>query len=89
MGNLKRPNEFEELTSDVMYLTNTLDSNTYSGYKQCMLIAKAKQDAWNAAIRWAADNAKITNISTEHITGCITNQYIVDEQSILNGLIDD
>ena len=89
MGNLKRPNEFEELPSDVMYLTNTLDSNTYSGYKQCMLIAKAKQDAWNAAIRWAAENAEIANISTEHITGCITNQYIVDEQSILNGLIDD
>ena len=89
MGNLKRPNEFEELPSDVMYLTNTLDSNTYSGYKQCMLIAKSKQDAWNAAIRWAAENAKITNISTQHITGCITTKYTIDEQSILNGLIDD
>ena len=89
MGNLKRPNEFEELPSDVMYLTNTLDSNTHSGYKQCMLIAKAKQDAWNAAIKWCADNAKVTRESTEHITGYLTTEFVVDEQSILNGLIDD
>ena len=46
MGNLKRPKEFEGLPSDIMYLTNTFDSNTNSGYKQCQLIAKAKKDAW-------------------------------------------
>ena len=79
--------EFEELPSDIMYLTNTFDSNTNSGYKQCQLIAKAKKDAWNAAIRWCAENAKVTCESTEHITGYLTTEVVVDKQSILNGLI--
>ena len=79
MGNLNRPNEFEELPSDVMYLTNTLDSNTHSGYKQCMLISSAKKDAWNAAIKWCADNAKVTR-DAEY-------EWDINKQSILNGLI--
>lgn len=90
MENLKRPKEFEELPSDVMYLTNTLDSNTHSGYKQCMLIAKAKKDAWNAAIKWAAENANCTYDSCEsHVSGEYCFDVNVDKQSILNGLIDD
>ena len=58
MGNLKLPKEFELLPSDIMYLTNTFDSNANSGYKQCQLIAKAKKDAWNAAIRCADESCE-------------------------------
>lgn len=53
------------------------------------ILEQIKKDAWNTAIKWAAENAKITNISTQHITGCITTQYTIDEQSILSGLIED
>ena len=51
------------------------------------LIEQAKKDAWNEAIKWCADNAKVTNESTEHITGYLTSEFVVDKQSILKGLI--
>ena len=51
------------------------------------LIQQVQKDAWNAAIRWAAENAKVTRESTEHITGYLTTEVVVDKQSILNGLI--
>ena len=50
-------------------------------------IEQAKKDARNDAIRWAAENAKVTCESTEHITGYLTTEVVVDKQSILNGLI--
>ena len=56
-----------------MYLTNTFDSNANSGYKQCQLIAKAKKDAWNAAIRCAAESC----------------EFYCDKQLFLTNLIDD
>ena len=44
-------------------------------------IDMAKKDAWNAAIRWAAENAEIMGGD---------NYYDdIDKQSILNGLIED
>ena len=72
MGNLKRPKEFEELPLDTNYLFDESMYRYSTLLPQLKLIEQAKKDAWNAAIRWAADNAKITNISTQHITGCIT-----------------
>lgn len=51
-------------------------------------IERVKKDAWNDAIRWASENAKVTRESTEHITGYLTTEFVVDKQSILNGLID-
>ena len=51
-------------------------------------IEQVKKDTWNAAIKWCADNAKVTRESTEHITGYLTTEFVVDKQSILNGLIE-
>ena len=79
--------EFEELPLDTNYL---FDENMYrysTLLPQLKLIEQAKKDAWNAAIRWAAENAKVTRESTEHITGYLTTEVVVDKQSILNGLI--
>ena len=86
MVNLK---EFEQLPLDTNYLFDESMYRYSTLLPQLKLIEQAKKDAWNAAIRWAAENAEITNISTQHITGCITTKYTIDEQSILNGLIDD
>lgn len=60
----------------------------YSENRIVKAIGKAQKDAWNAAVRWSADNAKVTNESTEHITGYLTSEFVVDKQSILNGLIE-
>ena len=70
---MKRPKEFEELPSDIMYLTNTFDSNNNSGYKQCQLISKAKKDAWNAATKAAAESC----------------EFCCDKQLVLINLIND
>ena len=52
------------------------------------IVLRIQKDAWNAAIKWCADNAKVTRESTEHITGYLTTEFVVDKQSILNGLIE-
>ena len=78
MGNLK---EFEELPLDTNYLFDESMYRYSTLLPQLKLIEQAKKDAWNAAIRWAADNAK-TLRDAEY-------EWDVDEQSILNGLIDD
>ena len=53
MGNLK---EFEQLPSGNSYIIGMQNKSNQSLGKT---IDKAKKDAWNAAIRWAAENAKI------------------------------
>ena len=75
MGNLK---EFEQLPSGNSYIIGMQNKSNQSLGKT---IDMAKKDAWNAAIRWAAENAKILR-DAEY-------EWDVDEQSILNGLIDD
>ena len=75
------PKEFEELHS-----VSNIDNLIFE--KSRDLIISIQKDAWNAAVRWSADNAKITNESTEHITGYLTSEFVVDKQSILNGLIE-
>jgi len=80
MGNLKRPKEFEELPLDTNYLFDESMYRYSTLLPQLKLIEQAKKDAWNAAIRWAAENAKILR-DAEY-------EWDVDEQSILNGLIE-
>ena len=50
----------------------------------------AKKDAWNVAIRWAAENGTCKYDSIEsHVSGEYCWDVNVNKQSILNGLIDD
>ena len=69
--------EFEELPSIYQFPIEL----------QCIVL-RIQKDAWNAAIKWCANNAKVTRESTEHITGYLTTEFVVDKQSILNGLIE-
>lgn len=85
---MKAPNEFEELKLPNRII-DSLFGTILTSDELFNCIKLIQKDAWNAAIKWAAENAEITNISTQHITGCITTQYTIDEQSILNGLIND
>ena len=78
MGNLNIQKEFEELPSIYQFPIELQG-----------IVLRIQKDAWNAAIKWCADNAKVTRESTEHITGYLTAEFVVDKQSILNGLIDD
>ena len=80
MGNLNIPNEFEELHSMI-----NIDKLIFEQSKE--LIILIQKDAWNAAIRWAAENAK-SNVNLEK-EGCFNPIYEIYKQSILNGLIDD
>ena len=80
--------EFEELPLDTNYLFDESMYRYSTLLPQLKLIEQAKKDAWNAAIKWCADNAKVTRESTEHITGYLTTEFVVDKQSILNGLIN-
>ena len=84
MGNLK---EFEQLPSGNSYIIGMQNKSNQSLGKT---IDMAKKDAWNAAIRWAAENGKCKYDSIEsHVSGEYCWDVNVDKQSILNGLIDD
>ena len=72
MGNLK---EFEQLPSGNSYIIGMQNKSNQSLGKT---IDKAKQDAWNAAIKWAADNARVMRDAEF--------EWDVDEQSILKAL---
>ena len=90
MGNLKRPNEFEELPLDTNYLFDESMYRYSTLLPQLKLIEQAKKDAWNAAIRWASENGKCKYDSIEsHVSGEYCWDVNVNKQSILNGLIDD
>ena len=87
MGNLK---EFEELPLDTNYLFDESMYRYSTLLPQLKLIEQAKKDAWNAAIRWAAENGTCKYDSIEsHVSGEYCWDVNVDKQSILNGLIDD
>ena len=83
---MKKPKEFEELKTESEYClmcqieTDHWADQEFSEWKIKEVIGQAKKDAWNAAIRWAAENAKILR-DAEY-------EWDVDEQSILNGIID-
>ena len=88
MGNLKRPKEFEELPKSKLLFDSMCDVMPLSFIGKAQIepyileaIEIAKKDAWNAAIRWAADNARVMRDAEF--------EWDVDEQSILNGLIND
>ena len=70
--------EFEELP----------ELKDYAGKNMLIheIFKQVQKDTWNAAIKWCADNAKVTRESTEHITGYLTTEFVVDKQSILNCL---
>ena len=72
--------EFEELPLDTNYLFDESMYRYSTLLPQLKLIEQAKKDAWNAAIKWCAKNAKILR-DAEY-------EWDVDEQSILNGLIE-
>lgn len=79
--------EFEELPLDTNYLFDESMYRYSTLLPQLKLIEQAKKDAWNAAIKWASQNANCTyNDYEDFLNGKET--YIVDKQSILNGLID-
>lgn len=79
--------EFEELPLDTNYLFDESMYRYSTLLPQLKLIEQAKKHAWNAAIRWASQNANCTyNDYEDFLNGKET--YIVDKQSILNGLID-
>ena len=85
--------EFEELKTASEYClmcqieTDHWADQEFSEWKIKEVIGQVKKDAWNAAIRWAAENANCTyNDYEDFLNGKET--YIVDKQSILNGLID-
>lgn len=78
--------EFEELPLDTNYLFDESMYRYSTLLPQLKLIEQAKKDAWNAAIKWASQNANCTyNDYEDFLNGKET--YIVDKQSILNGLI--
>ena len=85
MGNLKRPKEFEELPKSKLLFDSMCDVMPFSFIGKAQIepyileaIEIAKKDAWNAAIKWAAENAR----------GLHCTDY-VDKESIINGLIED
>ena len=65
---------------------NELECAAHYGYGEGL--QDAQRDAWNAAIKWATENAKtkVQFVTTEHNSSF--EFYIVNEQSILNGLIE-
>lgn len=71
--------EFEELPLDTNYLFDESMYRYSTLLPQLKLIEQAKKDAWNAAIKWAAENVKL-DYST-------LNVYKVKKESILKGLI--
>ena len=73
--------EFEELPLDTNYLFDESMYRYSTLLTQLKLIEQAKKDAWNAAIKWATENARVMR-DAEY-------EWEVNEQSILNGLIDD
>ena len=75
---MKAPKEFEELPSGNSYI---IEMQNKSNQSLGQTIDMAKKDAWNAAIRWSTENAKI-QLDAEYV-------WDIDEQSILNGLIED
>ena len=83
---MEKPKEFEELKTESEYClmcqieTDHWADQEFSEWKIKEVIGQAKKDAWNAAIRWAAENAKILR-DAEY-------EWDVDEQSILSGIID-
>ena len=82
--------EFEELPLDTNYLFDESMYRYSTLLPQLKLIEQAKKDAWNAAIRWAAENGKCKYDSVEsHVSGEYCLDVNVNKQSILNGLIDD
>lgn len=82
---MKAPKEFKELPSGNSYI---IEMQNKSNQSLGQTIDMAKKDAWNAAVIWAANNANCTyNDYDDFINGKET--YIVDKQSILNGLIED
>ena len=82
--------EFEELPLDTNYLFDESMYRYSTLLPQLKLIEQAKKDAWNAAIRWAAEDGKCKYDSVEsHVSGEYCLDVNVNKQSILNGLIDD
>ena len=71
--------EFEELPLDTNYLFDESMYRYSTLLPQLKLIEQAKKDAWNAAIKWAAENVKL-DYSTPNV-------YKVKKESILKGLI--
>lgn len=73
--------EFEELPLGSSYLINAFKTNDKFSMAQTEYIEQAQKDAWNAAIKWAAENAEADYKGMAEVW--------VDKQSILKGLIDD
>ena len=84
------PKEFEELPTSREILRDIINESKGGNHLLDVewIIKKAQKDTRKACIRWCAENAKVTNESTEHITGYLTSEFVVDKQSILNGLIE-
>ena len=78
--------EFEELKTESEYClmcqieTDHWADQEFSEWKIKEVIGQVKKDAWNAAIEWASENAKIDIFGFQ--------EYEIDKQSILKGLID-
>ena len=92
---MKTPKEFEEFTDIEKYFEETHFLHSYKILKtvyspdtindsHAERLSKAidliKKDAWNAAIKWCAENAEVTR-DAEY-------EWNINEQSILNGLIE-
>ena len=73
MNNIKK---FDELPATDKYLTVGQNETTIAFED---IVRNAQKDAWNAALKWAAENAEAEG---EGIYLC------VDSDSILKGLID-
>ena len=58
--------EFEELPLDTNYLFDESMYRYSTLLPQLKLIEQAKKDAWNAAIKWAAENAETIPVTTHH-----------------------
>ena len=96
---MEKPKEFEELSIEyyVDQYTGLFGSECSLDQKAALLLGnkvlsiceQIKKDAWNAAIRWAAENCKCKYDSVEsHVSGEYCWDVNVNKQSILNGLID-
>ncbi|MGL5749425.1 MAG: hypothetical protein ACRCXT_02770 [Paraclostridium sp.] len=64
--------EFEELPSEEDYIMEGLED-------YAAVICMAQKDAWNAAIKWAAEHADTHLMNVD--------PFEVDKESILRGLI--
>ena len=88
---MENPKEFEELKTESEYClmcqieTDHWADQEFSEWKIKEVIGQVKKDAWNAAIRWATENAK-SNVNLEK-EGCFNPISEIDKQSIINGLI--